>query len=248
MPKQAIKLDLLEQIIAAPDLRQTAEAALAAFREVAPGDHFSAICYNSEERRAEVFFLDHGWLAAGNGFWQAAQQSLCAHPLARRFLARRQSMALVRSQEVPEAVWRQSAIYNEVDRPLGVADIATIYQPTASNHVLVLTCGRSGRFSDRDLAPIQSFQRILSALVPSCAGVAKTNVLTPALSGSIHSQSPLSRLTAREHEVQHWVREGKRDQEIGLILGVSPRTVHHHLENIYRKLGVETRTAAAFVR
>jgi DNA-binding CsgD family transcriptional regulator len=32
---------------------------------------------------------------------------------------------------------------------------------------------------------------------------------------------------------------------IASILGASPRTVSKHLENVFRKLGVETRTAAA---
>ncbi|MBI4591064.1 MAG: hypothetical protein HY725_19735 [Candidatus Rokubacteria bacterium] len=35
------------------------------------------------------------------------------------------------------------------------------------------------------------------------------------------------------------------NDEIGAILGTSPRTVQKHLERIYQKLGVETRTAAA---
>jgi DNA-binding CsgD family transcriptional regulator len=52
-------------------------------------------------------------------------------------------------------------------------------------------------------------------------------------------------LTQREAEVLAWVAEGKRDSEIAMILAVSPRTVNHHLERVYRKLGVETRTAAA---
>jgi len=52
-------------------------------------------------------------------------------------------------------------------------------------------------------------------------------------------------LTPREAEVLKWVAEGKRDGEIAVILGLSPRTVNHHLERIYRKLNVETRTAAA---
>lgn len=52
-------------------------------------------------------------------------------------------------------------------------------------------------------------------------------------------------LSDREAEVLGWLVEGKTNPEIATILGLSPRTVHHHLENIYRKLGVETRTAAA---
>jgi DNA-binding CsgD family transcriptional regulator len=52
------------------------------------------------------------------------------------------------------------------------------------------------------------------------------------------------RLTAREIEVMHWVTEGKRDREIAIILGVSPRTVEKHVGHILEKLQVETRTAA----
>jgi len=52
-------------------------------------------------------------------------------------------------------------------------------------------------------------------------------------------------LTAREAEVLHWVREGKTNKDIGMILRTSPRTVGKHLERVFSKLGVETRTAAA---
>ncbi|VUZ84201.1 LuxR family two component transcriptional regulator [Candidatus Methylomirabilis lanthanidiphila] len=52
-------------------------------------------------------------------------------------------------------------------------------------------------------------------------------------------------LTRREVEVLTWVAGGKSNTEIGLILGTSPRTVGKHLEHIFEKLGVETRTAAA---
>ena len=52
-------------------------------------------------------------------------------------------------------------------------------------------------------------------------------------------------LSPREAEVLGWVAEGKTNGEIGTILRISHRTVGKHLERIYRKLGVETRTAAA---
>jgi len=45
-------------------------------------------------------------------------------------------------------------------------------------------------------------------------------------------------------EVLEWLAAGKTDREIGEILGMSPRTVQKHLQHIYEKLGVETRTAA----
>lgn len=51
-------------------------------------------------------------------------------------------------------------------------------------------------------------------------------------------------VTAREREVLTWLAAGKTDRQIGAILGISPRTVQKHLERLYVKLGVETRTAA----
>jgi len=53
------------------------------------------------------------------------------------------------------------------------------------------------------------------------------------------------KLTAREAEVLYWVVKGKTNADIGDILGSSPRTVQKHLEHVFEKLGVETRTAAA---
>lgn len=51
-------------------------------------------------------------------------------------------------------------------------------------------------------------------------------------------------LTRREGEVLRWVTDGKTNTEIGQILGMSPRTVQKHLQHIFEKLGVSTRTAA----
>ncbi|MYM66993.1 response regulator [Pseudoduganella sp. FT55W] len=55
------------------------------------------------------------------------------------------------------------------------------------------------------------------------------------------------KLTQRESEVLNWVIKGKTNRDIGDILGTSPRTVNKHLEHVFIKLGVETRTSAASV-
>ena len=52
-------------------------------------------------------------------------------------------------------------------------------------------------------------------------------------------------LTGREAEVLVWIAHGKSNKDIGDILGLSPRTVNKHLEQIYAKLGVENRSSAA---
>jgi DNA-binding CsgD family transcriptional regulator len=51
-------------------------------------------------------------------------------------------------------------------------------------------------------------------------------------------------LTRREAEVLLEVSKDKNNKDIGTILGCSDKTVKKHLENIYSKLGVQSRSAA----
>ncbi len=54
-------------------------------------------------------------------------------------------------------------------------------------------------------------------------------------------------LTRREAEVLLWVSYGKSSSDISDVLQISPRTVQKHLEHVFEKLGVETRSAAAAI-
>jgi DNA-binding response OmpR family regulator/DNA-binding CsgD family transcriptional regulator len=61
----------------------------------------------------------------------------------------------------------------------------------------------------------------------------------------IEAMSLSFKLTAREAEVLYWVVKGKINRDIADIIGSSPATVKKHLERVFAKLGVETRTSAA---
>jgi DNA-binding CsgD family transcriptional regulator len=52
-------------------------------------------------------------------------------------------------------------------------------------------------------------------------------------------------LTRREREILAYLRRGHTNRQIAHILFISPLTVRRHLENVYEKLGVHSRTAAA---
>ena len=52
-------------------------------------------------------------------------------------------------------------------------------------------------------------------------------------------------LSPREAQVLSWVSQGKTNKDIGMILELSPRTVQKHLEHIYQKVGVESRTGGS---
>ena len=51
-------------------------------------------------------------------------------------------------------------------------------------------------------------------------------------------------ISVREGEVMFWVGFGKTNEEIGMILGISPNTVKNHLKKIFQKLGVSSRAQA----
>lgn len=68
--------------------------------------------------------------------------------------------------------------------------------------------------------------------------------LSKSLDGKKTGTMPIS---SREREVLQWLAEGKSNAEIAFLLEISPGTVKKHLENIYTKLGVENRHAAALL-
>ncbi|HJU99839.1 MAG TPA: LuxR C-terminal-related transcriptional regulator [Burkholderiaceae bacterium] len=71
------------------------------------------------------------------------------------------------------------------------------------------------------------------------------NVSAGVLTGAARTDGPLARpVSAREAEVLYWVREGKSNDEIGQLLGISGLTVKNHLQRLYRLLGVSNRAHA----
>lgn len=65
-----------------------------------------------------------------------------------------------------------------------------------------------------------------------------------ALRGRTPPSAPARPVSARETEILHWVREGKSNQEVGQILGISGLMVKNHLQRIFKTLGVCNRTQA----
>lgn len=83
----------------------------------------------------------------------------------------------------------------------------------------------------------RSLRRALTILAPASA----------MLDADQRERDGRSRLTQREREVLDLVAEGMTDAQIGAALWISGGTVRRHLENVYGKLGVHTRTAAVRV-
>lgn len=105
--------------------------------------------------------------------------------------------------------------------------------------------------STQDLSdPI--FRRSLRFLLPyvdySLRQVAHLAIQLPAEGevGLVEKDEPgeLSGLSQREVEIMEWVRIGKTNYEIGMILNISAFTVKNHLQRIFRKLDASNRAQA----
>jgi DNA-binding CsgD family transcriptional regulator len=61
------------------------------------------------------------------------------------------------------------------------------------------------------------------------------------------AQSPLSALTPQETQIALIVGNGASNKEAAVTLFVSTKTIEFHLGNIYRKLGLRSRSGLASV-
>lgn len=94
----------------------------------------------------------------------------------------------------------------------------------------------------RRFAIVKSGLKLMAHLIPDVEGGYVVLRTGPANAVADVSALPL---TDREKEIVTFVAAGKTNVEIGILLDISARTVQKHLENIFRKLGVETRTGLA---
>ncbi len=86
---------------------------------------------------------------------------------------------------------------------------------------------------------------ILGLLMPHVdAALRRVEYVESATDADTSEELNIGGLSDREHEILHWVRSGKTNLEIGMILGISPNTVKNHLKRIFQKLDVTCRAQA----
>ena len=108
-----------------------------------------------------------------------------------------------------------------------------VHGPAGACDVFHLSCRKSAGTSDR------------AALLTGSgiAFVASTRLRDiDALNVQLRAKGPA--LSLRELEVLRWCKEGKSYAEIGMIVGISSKTVEFHIANAMRKLGVNHKITA----
>ena len=149
------------------------------------------------------------------------------------------------SDFISDREFRGGELYAEICKPLGVRAVMKVYLPTgaATGASLVFNTTRT-RFAESD-------RLTLERLVPHLAQLRRNTLARrtyPALIDSTAAaRMRLLRLSPRERVVLTRAAAGETNAAIAVALFVSPGTVRKHLEHIYDKLGVRTRTEAAAI-
>lgn len=168
------------------------------------------------------------------------------HPLARYHGLRggRYTQRLSDLQSAREC--DRSALFGDYYRRIGLehAIAVLLFQDDSTLVSIVLNrCGLD--FGERDRERLELLRPHLAFLYAHACRSANAPVDgVPVPLAPVRPDPAPKGLTAREREVLRWLACGKTDADIAAMLSISPRTVHKHLEHIYVKLGVETRTAA----
>lgn len=111
-----------------------------------------------------------------------------------------------------------------------------IYSPTTPTKFSAWVFGRSGR----DFTAVH--HQVAQLVHPVLTQVTRHH--TAALQAGAHPWDPMPALTARERVILRLLAGGRTAAQISRGLDISPRTVHKHVEHIYRKLDAHGRREA----
>ena len=173
-----------------------------------------------EVRAADVADLDRAY---HEHYWT----SPCSYP------DRTGDLAAIRRQDdfLQDGLpYRASGMYADHSRPLGVEHELMVCLPAGSPQrtLRLLARGAGSDFSERDI-------EVLTLLRPH---------LGAAYARAERHRQGGAALTARQREILQRVEAGDSNRQIARRLKVSEATVGKHLENIYQRLQVNSRTAA----
>jgi DNA-binding CsgD family transcriptional regulator len=207
------------------------------------------LTYNEiDTRRQRAFMVQEPAGAINAPQVQTFERLAHQHPLINHYARTRESRPRKVSDFLSLTEFRRLDLYQEFFRVVAVNYQMAVTIPSANALVIGIALNRAGRdFSERDRSVLDL---VRPHLVQAYRNIAERSALRERAEAAeqalwAESATVLASLTKREHEILVLVADGKTNPEIAGRLSVSPRTVQKHLEHVYDKLGVRTRTAAA---
>jgi DNA-binding CsgD family transcriptional regulator len=239
-------LDFVAQVHAVGDMDTFARRAIAGIGALIPSD---ILTYNEiDTRQQRAYMVEHpaGVITASqvSTFERFAGQ----HPLIRHYALTRETRPRKISDFLTLSEFRRLDLYQEFFREVAVNYQMAVTIPSSNSVVIGIALNRTTRdFSERDRAVLDVIRPHLAQSYRNAIERTALRERTEAAERALWSApaASLASLTSREQEVLVLVADGKTNGQIAGRLSLSPRTVQKHLEHIYDKVGVRTRTAAA---
>ena len=228
MNSQAIRamLDVIADADCAPSAESYRSELLAAVAAVLPCD---LVVWN--EFPIGGLRRPMGWTEPREAITPALQAMFAAHmlehPLVRHYAAGDRTARRL-SDATSSRAFHRLGLYYEFFRPLGLEHQLTLGLTGPPGSLVGISLNRTCHdFADEELLLVELLRPHLEAGERAVTMAAARTVLT-----------------SREREVLDLVATGATNAAVAEALVVSPGTVKKHLDNIYAKLGVSTRTAA----
>lgn len=173
------------------------------------------------------------------GAFQALDRHLPEHPVLRHHRTTGTGTALRISDFLSDRQFRSLGLYREFYRRTGANYQLDLCVPAPGGGLIALALSRHDRdFGSDDI-------ELMELLRPHLRQAATlTDLVSQPLPWALRGPNGAPLLTARQASIVRLAAAGKSDRHIARSLGISTRTVHAHLQNIYRSLGVTSRTEA----
>jgi DNA-binding CsgD family transcriptional regulator len=172
--------------------------------------------------------------------------AFAAHMRENPLITHRQSTAdaspMMISDFLSQERFHHLGVYTEFYRQVPVEHQIAFGLPPSGGRVIGIALNRGrGDFTEDDRGLLEVLR---APLVRATSRARSRHQAREALTGPDNSQ--LAGLTSRELQLLEQVAMGRTNTAIARMLEISPRTVAHHLDNIYRKLDVSGRAAAVY--
>lgn len=168
------------------------------------------------------------------------------NPFIHRALTAKVDTVFYPTEVLTKKGWSGNPFRTEVCVPIGAAVMMAVEvdeEPDRMEAMFVMIAGRE----NRDFSAVERywFERIKWMAQPVIQYLRQKEVCA-AFADTYQRRSLVADLplTPREREVFHWMVQGKRNKEIGIILDCSLSTIKKHVASILSKTGAETRTGA----
>lgn len=215
---------------ALPGLGQLVHADVLSYNEIGPGPGQVSYCAYPED----VVFSPE--------LMAAFEAHVHENPLVGHLQATGDGSPVMISDFLTRERFHRLGVYSEFYRHVPVEHQIAIGLPSPDKRVIGIALNRArDEFTedDRDLLTVLRVPLVRAMIRARSRHRARQALTMP-------DDNPMAGLTDRELQMLELVALGQTNTAIARKLGISPRTVAHHLDNVYRKLAVGSRAAAVY--